>query len=296
MVFIYALLKRSSSWRCSLLIWHPSVRNYWWCSGGVGHRYVCDNDLVFDLDSGSEGGCNQPRLTNCGDRLEPSQSLWIVRVQSFIIFPQAHLSGALWYRMLLHSEFQTQFLKTFPEMFPLHQHVSSQPNCGNHTVSHCAEFGPGIHPDPFNCRWVKALTKKLQKSDIGHCQNIWYWLFWNFDRRKKLQWCFQCPVHCAIDVIPFCALAVKLNPWETHTWGGEGELPGAATSFDDGDRRETEILTTCLRNILTSRQPPTATESPDLQQLVMVSLQSVRAHGSLGSLVEHFHRNKCWNS
>ena len=52
-----------------------SVRNYWWCSGGVGHRYVCDNDLVFDLDSGSEGGCNQPRLTNCGDRLELSQSL-----------------------------------------------------------------------------------------------------------------------------------------------------------------------------------------------------------------------------
>ena len=84
-VFIYALLKRSSSWRCSLLIWHPSVRNYWWCSGGVGHRYVCDNDLVFDLDSGREGGCNQPRLTNCGDRLEPSQILWIVRVQSFFI-------------------------------------------------------------------------------------------------------------------------------------------------------------------------------------------------------------------
>ena len=79
-IVLFMLYKSSWSWRCSLFIWHPSVRNYWWCSGGVGHRYVCDNDLVFDLDSGSEGGCNQPRLTNCGDRLELSQSLWIVRV------------------------------------------------------------------------------------------------------------------------------------------------------------------------------------------------------------------------
>ena len=39
-------------------------------------------------------------------------------------------------------------------------------------MSHCTEFGPGIHPDPFNCRWVKALTKKVQKSDISYCQNI----------------------------------------------------------------------------------------------------------------------------
>ena len=133
------------------------------------------------------------------------------------------------------------------------------------------DFEPVLHSKTKH-KIVINLDWTSKKSNPTLSTNIWYWLFWIFDRRKKLQWCFQCPVHCAIDVIPFCALAVKLNPWETHTWGGEGELPGAATSFDDGDRRETEILTTCLRNILTSRQPPTATESPDLQQLVMVSL------------------------
>merc|ERR1719234_731854 len=81
---------------------------------GVGHHLACEDDMLFDL---RYDGCNFAAQTDCGER---------------------PICGPC------DTECFTQSPPPPPTTAPV--------DCGNHTVSHCAEEGAGTHPDPFNCR------------------------------------------------------------------------------------------------------------------------------------------------